>query len=61
MNSMKYEEFREKNPDFQSRIEAFTSGLLSPDPKGIVLWSMDPERAYTEKSFMIKFVVFVVL
>lgn len=45
---MKYEEFRNSNPDFQSRVEALTSGLLSPDPKGIALWSMDPGKAYTE-------------
>jgi len=42
-----YEEFKKANPDFQSRIEAFTSGILSPDSKGITLVSMDPSRAYT--------------
>jgi len=45
---MKYKLFKKANPDFQSRIEAFTSGILTPDPKGITLWSMDPLRAYTQ-------------
>lgn len=43
---MKYQEFREKNPDFQSRVEAFTSGLLTPDTKGIALWSMKKGESY---------------
>ena len=42
-----FDEFRKSNPTFQSRIEAFTSGILSPDPKGITLQSMNPLRAYT--------------
>lgn len=43
-----YEEFKEINPDEKSRIEALTSGILSPDPKGIALLSMEEGKAYTE-------------
>ena len=39
---MKYQEFRERNPDFQGRVEALTSGILTPDTKGIALWSTKP-------------------
>lgn len=44
-----YEEFKEANPDFQSRVEAFLSGILNPDTNGITLLSMDPSKAYTCK------------
>jgi hypothetical protein len=50
-----YEKFLKANPTFQSRIEAFTSGILTPDPKGLSLLSLDPEKAYTKKSFMTDF------
>jgi len=43
----KYSDFLERNPTFQKRIEAFTSGILTPDPKPIVLSSMEPEIFYT--------------
>jgi hypothetical protein len=42
----KYSDFLEKNLTFQERIEAFTSGILTPDPKPIVLWSMEPGIEY---------------
>lgn len=42
-----YEKFRKANPSFQSRIEAFTSGILSPDIKGLTLQSMNPLKTYT--------------
>ena len=44
----KYKLFREKNPDFKSRVEAILNGILSPDPKGIALQAMDPRKAYTK-------------
>lgn len=44
---MRYRKFREKNPTFQSRVEALTSGLITPDTKGIALWSLEPGEAYT--------------
>jgi hypothetical protein len=37
----KYPGFLEANPTFRERVEAFTSGLLTPDPKVVVLWSME--------------------
>ena len=43
----KYKLFREKNPDFKSRVEAILNGILSPDPKGIALQAMDPREIYT--------------
>lgn len=43
----KYSGFFEANPTFQDRVEAFTSGLLTPDPKAVVLWSMEPGVSYT--------------
>lgn len=43
----KYSGFLETNPTFQDRVEAFTSGLLTPDPKGVVLWSMEEGVSYT--------------
>jgi hypothetical protein len=43
----KYSDFLEKNPTFQHRMETFTSGLLTPDPKAVVLWSMEPGVSYT--------------
>jgi hypothetical protein len=43
----KYSSFLEANPTFQERVEAFTSGLLTPDPKAIVLWSMERGESYT--------------
>jgi hypothetical protein len=44
----KYSDFLERNPTFQERIEAFTSGILTPDPKVITLWSMEPGSFYTQ-------------
>ena len=32
-----YSNFLETNPTFQDRVEAFTSGLVAPDPKATVL------------------------
>jgi len=43
----KYSGFLEANPTFQERVEAFTSGLLTPDPKAVVLWSMEQGVSYT--------------
>ena len=43
----KYAGFLEANPTFQERVEAFTSGLLTPDPKPVVLWSMEERVSYT--------------
>lgn len=43
----KYKDFLEKNPTIESRIEAFTSGILSPDAKAITLWAMEPGRYYS--------------
>lgn len=43
----KYSGFLEANPTFQERMEAFTSGLLTPDPKAVVLWSMEQRVSYT--------------
>jgi len=43
----KYAGFLEANPTFQDRVEAFTSGLLTPDPKPVVLWSMEQGVSYT--------------
>jgi len=45
--NLKYSDFLERNPTFQERIEAFTSGILTPDPKPIVLWSMESKIFYT--------------
>jgi DNA-binding IscR family transcriptional regulator len=42
-----YSGFLEANPTFQERVEAFTSGLLTPDPKAVVLWSMEQGVSYT--------------
>ncbi len=33
---------------FQLRVEALTSGVLSPDPKAITLWSMQSDVRYTK-------------
>jgi transcription initiation factor IIE alpha subunit len=44
-----YKEFLEANPDVKSRIEALTSGLLTPDLKGLALRTMNPEEVYTKK------------
>jgi hypothetical protein len=44
-----YEEFLKANPDVKSRIEALTSGLLTPDLKGLALRAMNPTQAYTVK------------
>ena len=44
---LKYSGFLEANPTFQERVEAFTSGLLTPDPKPVVLWSMEEGMSYT--------------
>jgi len=46
---MMYEEFKKANSTFQSRIEAFLSGILAPDLKGLTLQSMEPEVAYTKR------------
>lgn len=54
---MVYEEFKQKNSDFQSRIEALSS-LLIPDPKLITLQSMKAKEACTQKNFMSKFAIF---
>ncbi len=43
----KYSGFFEANPTFQERMEAFTSGLLTPDPKLVSLWSMEEGVSYT--------------
>ena len=43
----KYSGFLEANPTFQDRVEAFTSGLLTPDPKPVVLWAMEQGVSYT--------------
>ncbi len=43
----KYSGFLEANPTFQERVEAFTSGLITPDPKAVVLWSMEQGVSYT--------------
>jgi DNA-binding transcriptional ArsR family regulator len=43
----KYSGFLEANPTFQDRVEAFTSGLLTSDPKPVVLWSMEQGVSYT--------------
>lgn len=43
----KYSGFLEDNPTFQDRVEALTSGLLTPDPKAVTLWSMEPDVSYT--------------
>ncbi len=43
-----YEEFLERNPTFESRVDAFTSGILTPDTKALVLWAMD-DRPYTSR------------
>lgn len=43
----KYSGFLEANPSFQERVEAFTSGLLTPDPKLVSLWSMEEGVSYT--------------
>lgn len=45
---LKYSGFLEVNPTFQDRVEAFTSGLLTPDPKLVSLWSMEDGVSYTE-------------
>ena len=42
-----YSNFLEANPTFQDRVEAFTSGLVAPDPKATVLWAMEPGMSYT--------------
>ena len=43
----KYSGFLEANPTFQDRVEALTSGLLTPDPKSVVLWAMEEGVSYT--------------
>jgi hypothetical protein len=45
LTETRYKDFIEKYPDVKSRIEAFTS-LLSPDTKGMTLWSMLPNQEY---------------
>src|SRR3989344_5250612 len=44
----RYQDFADRNPTFQDRIEAFTSGILTPNTKAIALWAMEPERFYNE-------------
>ena len=44
-----YEEFLKANQDPQSIIQALTSGILTPDPKGLILLAMNPKEAYTRK------------
>src|SRR3989338_1906356 len=41
-----YDEFVRRNPTFENRVDALTSGLLSPDTKALALWAMRPNRAY---------------
>ncbi|MFZ8830378.1 MAG: hypothetical protein ACO2OO_02940 [Candidatus Aenigmatarchaeota archaeon] len=53
-----YEKFIEANPTPQSRIDAFTNGILSPDPKGLALLATDPEKAYTKKELYDQFLNF---
>lgn len=43
----KYSDFGKKNPTLQDRIEAFTSGLLTPDTKAITLLAMAPGELYS--------------
>ncbi len=47
----RYSEFVGKNPTLQERIEAFTSGIISPDTKAITLWAMKPRVSYERDSF----------
>jgi hypothetical protein len=43
----KYKEFLKKNKTFEERVEALTSGILSPDTKAVSLWAMNPNRFYS--------------
>lgn len=43
----RYKDFVERNPTVQSRIEALTSGILSPDTKAITLWAMKRGEFYS--------------
>ena len=43
-----YDEFTRRNPNFEDRIEALTSGILTPDTKAAVLWAMEKDVFYTK-------------
>ncbi|MBI2583567.1 MAG: helix-turn-helix transcriptional regulator, partial [Candidatus Aenigmarchaeota archaeon] len=45
-----YEEFLERNPTFEARVDAFTSGILSPDAKALTLWAMEHGKPYTRSA-----------
>ena len=46
-----YREFREKNPTFELKVDALSSQLLTPDPKGHVIGSMESGKAYGRNGF----------
>ncbi len=42
-----YDDFLRINPTFEARIDALTSGMLTPDTKALALWAMGRDRYYT--------------
>ncbi len=45
-----YDEFVRRNPTFEDRIDALTSGMLTPDMKALALWAMERDKFYTRST-----------